>query len=319
MVAAARAPPGIPVEPGVEVEGRKPPASSPAPPRTRRRRGSRRSRGRRRTRQPDDARPAHHSASTVRAARMPTGETAPPQPSRAIAPWNRPSKGEVAIEPPPPILTAPAEPEARVAAPSRRRAPARATPAGSAARGGAEIKALPAPAEATATRKPRAPTTRKKTTTAKPAAAKKTTARKATVAKKAPAKKSTAKKATAAKKATGAKTTIRKKRPSGGGVDRRVRRLRRHDHRRRHVQPARSAAVAGDAAWDAIDGPLGRGAHHAARSAARGKPPRSPLARRDARVPRSRTRRSIRRSARSSPRCARKAARSGSSRAASRR
>ena len=53
----------------------------------------------------------------------PTGQTAPPQPNRSLAPWNRPRKGEIAIEPPPPSLSAPVE-EVRATAPSRRRAPA---------------------------------------------------------------------------------------------------------------------------------------------------------------------------------------------------
>ncbi|HYZ16473.1 MAG TPA: Rne/Rng family ribonuclease, partial [Candidatus Acidoferrum sp.] len=50
----------------------------------------------------------------------PTGETAPPAPSRAIAPWNR-KRGDVAIEPPPPVITPPVEPSepVRAARPSR--------------------------------------------------------------------------------------------------------------------------------------------------------------------------------------------------------
>jgi len=78
-----------------------------------------------------------------------TGETAPPAPSRAIAPWNR-KRGDVAIEPPPPVLTAPAEPvePVKAARPSRRR---RTPEERSLAYGGqleasAPVPALPAPA-----------------------------------------------------------------------------------------------------------------------------------------------------------------------------
>jgi ribonuclease G len=146
----------------------------------------------------------------------PTGETAPPPPNRALAPWNRPKKGEIAIEPPPPSLTAPVE-ELRVAAPSRRR---RTTPAPAAAAkpaapiASAPIKALPAPARkkaaapATAAKRSTSAGTAKKTA-AKAPAVKKSVAKKST-AKKAPAKASTAKKAPA-RKATSAKKTVRKK------------------------------------------------------------------------------------------------------------
>jgi hypothetical protein len=157
---------------------------------------------------------------------QPTGETSPPPPNRAIAPWNRPKKGEVAIEPPPPVLTAPVEPEPdlKVAAPARRR-PGTRTAAPKAAKPieAAQVKALPAPAasrtaakktaakkttsvKATSAKKaPAAKAVAKKATAVKAPAAKKTaakktaTAKKATAAKKAPAKKSTAKKATARK------------------------------------------------------------------------------------------------------------------------
>jgi ribonuclease G len=121
----------------------------------------------------------------------PTGEVAPAQPNRAIAPWNRPKKGEIAIEPPPPSLTAPAE-EVRATAPSRRRAPARSAPAARVkSLEAAEIKALPAPARKKAVAG---------STSAKKTAAKKTVAKKT----------ATAKKATA-RKATSAKKTVRKK------------------------------------------------------------------------------------------------------------
>jgi ribonuclease G len=78
-----------------------------------------------------------------------TGETAPPAPSRAIAPWNR-KRGDVAVEPPPPVITAPPEPSepVKAARPSRRRRTGGAEPAP--ARGGqlgaaAPRRALPAP------------------------------------------------------------------------------------------------------------------------------------------------------------------------------
>jgi ribonuclease G len=48
-----------------------------------------------------------------------TGNVAPPEPSRALAPWNR-RPGHVAVEPPPPSLSAPEE-ETRIARPARRR------------------------------------------------------------------------------------------------------------------------------------------------------------------------------------------------------
>jgi ribonuclease G len=119
----------------------------------------------------------------------PTGETAPPQPSRALAPWNRP-RGDVALEPPPPVIVPPPEPadDVKVAAPARRRRTATAAkpPASIEA---ADVKALPAPKRTTRA---------KKTTTAKKSTAKSS------------AKKSTAKKATT-RKATSAKKTTRKK------------------------------------------------------------------------------------------------------------
>jgi hypothetical protein len=174
---------------------------------------------------------------------QPTGETAPVPPNRALAPWNRPKKGEIAIEPPPPSLTAPAEPAAKVAQPARGRRTRTAAPPAAAAPAPIEsvaVKALPAPVRAarttaspkktparaaaakktTAAKAPAVKATAKKATAkkaatkatpaaaapAKKAAAKKTTgAAKATAAKKAPAKKATAKKATA-KKATAKKS-----------------------------------------------------------------------------------------------------------------
>ena len=58
-----------------------------------------------------------------------TGNVAPPEPSRALAPWNR-RPGHVAVEPPPPSLSAPAPEAARIARPTRRRASTPTTPAG---------------------------------------------------------------------------------------------------------------------------------------------------------------------------------------------
>jgi hypothetical protein len=142
----------------------------------------------------------------------PTGETAPPAPNRALAPWNRPRKGEVALEPPPPVILAPVdvEPEMRVAGPLRRRGRRTAETADTV--DGLTVKALPAPdAEPeTPVRKPRARTTATATKAGpKKTVAKKTVAKK-TVAKKTSAKKSTAKKA-APRKVTSAKKSTRKK------------------------------------------------------------------------------------------------------------
>jgi ribonuclease G len=164
-----------------------------------------------------------------------TGETAPPTPSRAIAPWNR-KRGDVAVEPPPPVITAPrerAEP-IKAARPSRTRRGAEAPARGGQLEAGAPVRALPAPSpaagqgppsgdapprrgrarprgEAVVTapvpepvkKKPRAP---KATAAAAPATAK-PAASKATAAKKAPATKATAtaKKASSTRKAPAAK------------------------------------------------------------------------------------------------------------------
>jgi hypothetical protein len=153
---------------------------------------------------------------------QPTGENAPPPPNRAIAPWNRPKKGEIAIEPPPPSLTAPAEPAAKVALPARGRRPRPSAPAAPAPIESVAVKALPAPARAARTtaspkKAParaaaakKAPAT-KAAAAAKVPAAKKTPAKKAPAAKAAPAKKAPAKaaaaKAAPAKKAPAAKKT----------------------------------------------------------------------------------------------------------------
>jgi ribonuclease G len=81
-----------------------------------------------------------------------TGETAPPAPSRAIAPWNR-KRADVAVEPPPPVIVPPperAEP-VKAARPSRRRRTGQAEE--KPVRGGqleaaAPVRALPPPAAA---------------------------------------------------------------------------------------------------------------------------------------------------------------------------
>ena len=83
-----------------------------------------------------------------------TGETAPPAPSRAIAPWNR-KRGDVAVEPPPRVITPPPEPSepVKAARPSRRRRTGQAsqTPVrGGQLEAGARVPALPAPATETA-------------------------------------------------------------------------------------------------------------------------------------------------------------------------
>jgi ribonuclease G len=143
---------------------------------------------------------------------QPTGENAPAQPNRALAPWNRPKKGEIAIDAPPPSLKAPRE-TVRVTAPTRGRGPARPAAGRVAPIESVAIKALPAPAR----KKTAATAGAAKKTTARTTAAKKTAAPKAAAAKKSVAKKSTAVKSTTAakkapaRKATAAKKTVRKK------------------------------------------------------------------------------------------------------------
>ncbi len=169
-----------------------------------------------------------------------TGETAPPTPSRAIAPWNR-KRGDVAVAPPPPVITPPkerAEP-VKAARPTRTRrgapeaparrerlepsAPVRALPAPSAARDDVRPAASTASGhaadtpprrgrarprgEAIAAATPVAAAT-KPVAAAAPEAAKKTRARKAPVAT-AAAKKSPAAKAPAAKKTPAAKPSVK--------------------------------------------------------------------------------------------------------------
>jgi ribonuclease G len=153
----------------------------------------------------------------------PTGETAPREPSRAIAPWSRRS-GAVAVEPPPPPIVAPDEP-AKVTTPARRRRTATAAPATATAGSleGTSLRALPAPEAEPARPKPKrtahktvvsevaAPAPKpKRAPVAKPAtvvaAAKKPTATAAkTTRAKSTAKKATAVKSTAAKKSTSRK------------------------------------------------------------------------------------------------------------------
>jgi len=168
----------------------------------------------------------------------PTGETAPPVPSRAIAPWNS-KRGDVAIEAPPPVITAPPEPTdaVKTARPSRRRprAETEVLQRGGQIEAATPVRALPAPvrtpvpaAKPTRTKaqpaavKAKATAPARKTSTAtaaskakKPAA--KTAAVKApaakTVSAKAPAAKTAAAKATAVK-ATAAKAGVAKKAPA---------------------------------------------------------------------------------------------------------
>ncbi|MFN2461679.1 MAG: hypothetical protein ABR591_13525, partial [Candidatus Velthaea sp.] len=157
-----------------------------------------------------------------------TGETAPREPSRAIAPWAR-KTAHVAVEPPPPSIQAPdASPDVKVTRPARRRRSAGdGEPAAAAPLEAARLPVLPAPqpddraqrarrsrtaaadAEAaTATETPRKRTPRAVAPAAAPA---ETPAPKRAAAKKAPAKKAPAKKAAGAKKATSVKKTAAKK------------------------------------------------------------------------------------------------------------
>jgi ribonuclease G len=174
-----------------------------------------------------------------------TGETAPPVPSRAIAPWNR-KRGDVAVAPPPKVITAPRAPSEplKAARPTRRRRSGSASEApvrGGQLEAAAPVRALPAPVAPSAPQpaatdtvprraRPRkrgpeaaepvavaAPAGReaavtstsrvRKTSAAETPApiAKKAPAARATAVKKAPASKTTAKKAGASKVAAGAK------------------------------------------------------------------------------------------------------------------
>ncbi len=167
-----------------------------------------------------------------------TGETAPPAPSRAIAPWNR-KRGDVAVGPPPPVMTVPPEPAEAVKAarPARRRRTAgEAAPVrGGTLEAAAPVRALPAPesapagqaARSTRTRKAAAQSAAPEAAAPKRAAGAKKTPARATAAKKTPARAAAAKKtastakkasatkpAAAAKKATGTRKAAAKKTPA---------------------------------------------------------------------------------------------------------
>jgi len=156
-----------------------------------------------------------------------TGQTAPREPSRAIAPWNR-KAGHVAVEAPPPSLRAPDESsDVKVTTPSRRRRTGGAPAAATGRIESARMTALPAPADdakpkrATRTRAAGetapldAPMTRALRAPRKAAAKTETVAEpapRAAAAKKTAVKKtSTAKKATSAKAATAVKKTSTRK------------------------------------------------------------------------------------------------------------
>jgi ribonuclease G len=155
-----------------------------------------------------------------------TGETAPPAPSRAIAPWNR-KRGDVAIEPPPPVITAPPEPSESVKAarPSRRRTGGAEPAPGRRERleAAAPVRALPAPAEPTsrqpsateAEATPRRGRPRKRgPEAAAPATAPAVTAAAAPAATAATARPRRAAAAKSAEPATGAKSTTRARKTS---------------------------------------------------------------------------------------------------------
>ncbi|MBV8117039.1 MAG: Rne/Rng family ribonuclease, partial [Candidatus Eremiobacteraeota bacterium] len=76
----------------------------------------------------------------------PTGHTAPPEPVRAIAPWNRVARPP-AVEPPPPALSVPEEP-AKPTKPARRRRTKEETPDVGGELAASRTAALPAPAAA---------------------------------------------------------------------------------------------------------------------------------------------------------------------------
>jgi ribonuclease G len=155
---------------------------------------------------------------------QPTGETAPPVPSRAIAPWNR-KRGDVALEAPPPSITIPAAAAelVRSARPSRRQRTKdeRDLAVGGHLEAAAPVPALPpasAPARTTRSRKlsaDAAPAAKMTAAVKKAPATKKAPAAAKAPVRKAPAGKATAVKTTSAvKKAPAAKkstTTARKK------------------------------------------------------------------------------------------------------------
>ncbi len=145
----------------------------------------------------------------------PTGETAPPVPSRAIAPWNR-KRGDVAVGPPPPVITPPPERSqpVKAARPSQRRGRA----GDAVARGGqleaaAPVRALPAPPAATSgDAEPRRGRTRARGPAAAPAAAVATAPAEAVAVKPAAGRKSAGAAAPAkAKKAPAARAVSAKK------------------------------------------------------------------------------------------------------------
>jgi len=181
-----------------------------------------------------------------------TGRTAPPVPSRALAPLSR-KRGDVAVNAPPPVITPPRErgETVQTTRPARRRRTAGAEE--SPRRGGqleaaAPVRALPAPeptkaapaspkrptrarkpeatvaaagAASAAVEAPKAKTTTRARSTGAPAAApakaQKATPDAASAAKKAPARKATTKKATATKatatKTSAVKATASEKKP----------------------------------------------------------------------------------------------------------
>ncbi len=142
---------------------------------------------------------------------VPTGETAPAEPSRALTPWRQPA-GQVAIEAPPPALTAPPEAvngDVRVTKPTRRRTASSRTSAASLE--AAEVRALPSGAPETAAAEPAKPKrTRKASVEAEAAEAKPKRTRKAATAETAEAKpKRTRKAASAAEAETPKKRVTR--------------------------------------------------------------------------------------------------------------
>jgi ribonuclease G len=165
-------------------------------------------------------------------AAQPTGQTAPREPSRAIAPWNR-RPGAVAVDAPPPPIVPPQEP-VRVTTPARRRRAA-TSPASGGSLEATALRALPAPtaqtkaapaaevkpkrtksagaaspavavaSEPVATPKPKRAAAGAKKTAAAPATKKTVAAKTRTTVKKAPAAKAPAVKATAVKATSRAK------------------------------------------------------------------------------------------------------------------
>jgi len=146
-----------------------------------------------------------------------TGQTAPPEPTRALAPV-RFRTAAVAVAPPPPSLTLTPE-EPKVTRPARRRRGDANLRIAGVIEAPAPVPALPRPAEPIAVEAPPAPTrrrvTRKAEAQAEPVAEakpKKTATRKAATTKTAAVKATTPKSATSgtAKKSSAKKTTTRK-------------------------------------------------------------------------------------------------------------